>query len=86
MPDSIPSVEEVSDALCMFVAESMLAPGERVQPEDNLAEHGIESFALIEIVLFLERRFSRPLPLHLLTPDNTRSIAALSACYACLPA
>jgi acyl carrier protein len=46
-----------------------------------LSELGVNSFALIEMVLFLERQFGSAFPLSNLTPDNTATLTALSRSY-----
>ncbi|MFN8391094.1 MAG: acyl carrier protein [Bdellovibrionota bacterium] len=72
---------ELRSALEDFVRNS-LDDGSPVGAETPLADLGLDSFVLLEMVLFVERRFGIKTPLELLTPGNTRTIAALSECCA----
>ncbi len=68
--------------LCQFLSAEVLRTEQSVGPDDTLAELGVDSFSLMELVLFVERRFGVVLPMDRLTPENTRSIRTLSACVA----
>ncbi|MCB9680080.1 MAG: acyl carrier protein [Alphaproteobacteria bacterium] len=66
--------------LCSFLKTEVLAPGVHLDEDAPLAEVGVDSFSLMELVLFIERRFGIVLPMAALTPDNVRSVRALGAC------
>ena len=74
------SVEEISSALCLFLQENILAPDVVVTPDSELAIIGVDSFSLMEIILFIERRFGIILPPESLTPENTASVSNLTLC------
>ncbi len=74
------SAEEISCALCLFLQENILAPDVEVTPDTELAIIGVDSFSLMEIILFIERRFGLILPPESLTPENTTSVLNLSLC------
>ncbi len=79
--------EDIAAQLCGFLRERILAPGVPVTPDTDLSDIGVDSFALMELILFVERRYGLVLPPEALTPENLASVAALSRyCAARLPA
>ena len=74
------SAEEISSALCSFIQQNILAPDVEVTSDTELAIIGVDSFSLMEIILFIERRFGLILPPESLTPENTASVSNLSLC------
>lgn len=72
----------VGGELADFLATDVLAGGVRPGADDVLADLGVDSFALMEVVLFVERRYGVVLPLERLTPEHTRTVAALGRCVA----
>jgi acyl carrier protein len=47
-----------------------------------LSDAGVDSFALMELVLYLERRFGVVVPVDRLTREHTRTAHALGCCVA----
>ena len=74
--------EVISRELFSFLRENILAPEVEVHPETELHTIGIDSFSLMELILFIERNFGLILPPESLTPENTATVNALSACCA----
>jgi len=74
--------EEIESALIEFVRDNVVAKGVRVEPESVLREVGVDSYSVIEMVLFLERRFGIELPEEKLIPENLKSLRALAVCAA----
>ncbi|BCX82461.1 acyl carrier protein [Methylomarinovum caldicuralii] len=78
--------ETIAAELCEFLHERILAPGVAVTPETPLEDIGVDSFALMELILFVERRYGLVLPPEALVPEHLASVAALSHyCAAHLP-
>ncbi len=73
------STDEVASELCGFLRENVLAPNIEVTANTELGDIGVDSFSLMELVLFIERRFDLVLPAESLTPDNIASVGTLSA-------
>lgn len=73
------SAEEIASELCGFLRENILAPNVEVTVETTLAEIGVDSFSLMEVVLFIERKFALELPAESLSPENIASVGTLSA-------
>lgn len=72
----------IADDLTGFLTAELLAPGATVTPESELSELGVDSFALMEIILFVERRYGVVMPMEQLTPDAIRTVGTLSGCLA----
>lgn len=73
------SEEEIAQQLCAFLRENVLAPHIDVTSDTALSEIGVDSFSLMEVVLFIERKFGLELPAEALTPENIASVTTLSA-------
>lgn len=74
------SQSEVEEALLEFVHQNIVAPGVRVAASDVLKDIGVDSYSVIEMVLFIERRFGVSLPEEKLLPANLKSVEALARC------
>ncbi|MCX7086616.1 MAG: acyl carrier protein [Methylococcales bacterium] len=70
--------EEVASQLCDFLRANVLAGDVAVDADTELSHIGIDSFSLMELVLFIERRFGLELPAESLTPENIASVRCLS--------
>lgn len=73
------SAEEIANQLCVFLRENILAPQIEVTSDTALSEIGVDSFSLMELVLFIERQFGLELPAEALTPENIASVGTLSS-------
>lgn len=69
---------EIETELLTFAKESILAKGINIEADTVLKDIGIDSYSVIEMVLFIERKFGVVLPESMLIPDNLKSISALS--------
>ncbi len=74
--------EEVANALTAFINASIMARGHPVQPDDDLERAGLDSMALLRILLFIEAHFGFWIPDEDLVEENVRSPRAL-ATYIC---
>ena len=74
-------VEDITDKLCEFLTSQVLAEGVEVSGETVLADIGVDSFSLMEILLFLERSYGLVFPLEVLTPENIQTVSTLAECY-----
>lgn len=73
------SVEIIAAELCDFLRANVLAGEVVVTPETVLSQIGVDSFSLMELVLFIERRFGLELPAEALIPEHIASVSTLSA-------
>lgn len=74
------SQSEVEEALLEFVHQNIVASGVQVAAGDVLKDIGVDSYSVIEMVLFIERRFGVSLPEERLLPANLESVEALARC------
>jgi acyl carrier protein len=74
--------EAVAHALTAYVNAAIMAPGRPVRPDDEFETSGIDSMALLKILLFVETEFGFWPPDEDLVAENLRSPRAL-AHYIC---
>jgi acyl carrier protein len=74
--------DEIADALTAFINASIMARSHPVQPNDDLEVAGLDSMALLKVLLFVEAEFGFWIPDEDLVRDNLRSPRAL-ANYIC---
>jgi acyl carrier protein len=72
----------IADKLCQFARANFLAEGVEFNEHSPLAEAGIDSFALVELLLCSERTFGVRVPESHLTRHNLVSVATLASCIA----
>ncbi len=77
-----PDPKTISDKLCQFARANFLADGVEFNEHSPLAEVGIDSFALVELLLCSERTFGIRVPESHLTRNNLVSVATLAHCIA----
>ena len=73
--------KEITSAASLFVSEQMNLPSEGINAVTPLKELGMDSFRIIELVLFLERRTGLSFPDHAYTPENLKSVDSIVACF-----
>lgn len=72
---NVQSGERLQDEICRFLSSIL---GSDVGPCDDLRAKGLDSVAFLELVIFLERSLSIPLPLELVTAAPLTTAQALS--------
>ncbi|HVM50257.1 MAG TPA: phosphopantetheine-binding protein [Candidatus Acidoferrum sp.] len=77
-----PDPKTISEKLCEFARANFLADGVPFDEHSPLAEAGIDSFALVELLLCSERAFGVRVPESHLTRTNLVSVATLANCIA----
>ncbi len=73
-------LNHICEELCKFVSANLVAAEVVVENESSLTDLGLDSFATIEIVLFIERKFGVVIPDDMLTKENISSVSALANC------
>jgi acyl carrier protein len=74
--------DAVAGALTAFVNANIMARGRSIQPDDDFELMGIDSMALLKVLLFIEAEFGFWMPDEDLVPENLTSPRAL-AHYIC---
>ena len=74
--------EEVAAVLTAFINSSIMARGHPLQPDDDLELAGLDSMALLKVLLFIEAEFGFWIPDEDLVQENVRSPRTL-AIYIC---
>lgn len=69
-----------SEAIGFIAGQLDLSPGQ-ISADKELKSLGLDSFRIIELVLFLERKTGLSFPDHAYTPDNLRSLNSVVACF-----
>ena len=57
-----------------------MAEGVAVEADTSLTKLGLDSFSIIEIVLFVERQYGLTLPDEALSQENIQSASTLAKC------
>ncbi|MBS1928954.1 MAG: hypothetical protein IT254_01695 [Chitinophagaceae bacterium] len=71
--------EEISAILQQFIKTEILAGGKQIEENASLRQAGVDSFSIIEIILFIENRFNVLIPDEKLLPENFETLQQLSA-------
>jgi acyl carrier protein len=70
----------IAEQLCQFARTNFVADGAVFDEHSPLAEAGIDSFALFEMLLYGERAFGVRVPPSHLTRANLASVATIAGC------
>lgn len=76
------SIEVVTAAIVHFLNTEIMAASNSVTADDELAAAGVDSMALLKVLVFLEREFGMWIPDEDLTDDVITSARTLAA-YVC---
>jgi acyl carrier protein len=74
--------QNIARQLCQFAQTNFVADGIAFDENSPLAEAGIDSFALFEMLLYGERTFGVRVPPSHLTRNNLASVATMAGCIA----
>ncbi len=79
------SKEHISNELVKFIQTTILDSSITINAETQFKDIGIDSMSIIELVLFIERKFNIPLSDKDLIPENLKSVSTLTECtYKCM--
>ena len=71
-------VESIETDIITFLVNNIVAPNTVITATTVLRDIGIDSFSIVEIILFIERKYGVVIPDDQLIPENFRTIQALS--------
>jgi acyl carrier protein len=72
----------IAEQLCQFARKNLVADGADFNEHSPLAAAGIDSFSLVELLLFSERTFGISVPASHLTHEHLASLSSLARCIA----
>jgi acyl carrier protein len=71
--------KEIEKELLHFLKTSILAEKVDLSETDELRSIGVDSFSIVEIILFIERKFGLILPDNQLLPENFKSVESIAS-------
>jgi acyl carrier protein len=74
--------KKIAAQLCQFARTNFVAEGTDFDENSPLSQAGIDSFALVELLLFCERTLGVRVPDSHLTGANLASMSSLANCIA----
>ena len=74
------TLEVIQNDLIGFLRESITSENLEFNADTPLSSLGIDSFNLIQIILFIERHFKVSLPDTALTQENLKTVATVALC------
>jgi acyl carrier protein len=77
---AVPNKEDITNALLAFLKTSILEEDIDITAQTSFDQLGIDSLSIIELVLFIERKFQVIIPEDELLPENLNSVESLAAC------
>lgn len=72
--------EDISNELVKFVQTTIVDSSVTITAETQFKDIGIDSMSIIELVLFIERKFNVSLSDKDLIPENLKSVNTLAEC------
>lgn len=69
---------EIEKDIIHFLLNNIVAPETVLTPTTLLKDIGIDSFSIVEIILFIERKHGVVIPDEHLVPENFRTVQALA--------
>jgi acyl carrier protein len=79
-PETDPN--KIAARLCDFARKNFVAEGQEFDENSPISQAGIDSFALVELLLFCERDLGVRVPDSHLTGANLASMSSLAKCIA----
>lgn len=81
-PSAILDLPSLEQELLILVEEHLLGGADRLEPSTSLAAAGLDSMAIMQLLLLIEERFGLWLPEEDLTHENFASVRTLAAAVA----
>ena len=78
-----PTVDEIASTIVSFLNAEIMAPGHGVGRDDRLAAAGIDSMALLRVLLFIEGAYGFWVPDEDLVEGNVATAQALARYVTC---
>ena len=72
------NIEIIESDIITFLVNNIVAPNTVITTTTVVRDIGIDSFSIVEIILFIERKYGVVIPDDKLVPENFRTIQALA--------
>lgn len=72
------NIEIIESDIITFLVNNIVAPNTVITATTVVRDIGIDSFSIVEIILFIERKYGVVIPDDKLVPENFRTIQALA--------
>ena len=71
-------IKTIENDIIHFLEKNILTEGLTISAEKELRDVGIDSFSIVEIILFIERKYGFVIPDDKLIPDNFKTVNAIA--------
>jgi acyl carrier protein len=71
-------IEEVEKSLIKFLENNILGDEVAIDAKSSLAEIGVDSYSIVEILLFIERKYGFVIPDDYLKPENFNTVNSIA--------
>jgi acyl carrier protein len=71
-------IEAIERELTQFLEKNILTENVKITSDQELKAAGLDSFSIVEIILFIERKFGFVIPDEQLLPENFKTIQAIA--------
>lgn len=71
-------MEKTIEELKAFIQENILSGEIDLNANSSLKDLGVDSFSIVEIVLFVERKYNKLIPDHLMVPETFLTLEHLA--------
>lgn len=72
------SIEEVENSLIKFLENNILGEELTIDASSSLAQIGVDSYSIVEILLFIERKYGFVIPDEHLRPENFQNVNSIA--------
>lgn len=72
------NITEIESDIINFLQKNILAENVTLSADKSLRDVGIDSFTIVEIILFIERKYGLVIPDQHLIPENFKSVTCIA--------
>lgn len=70
--------EKIITEVQQFITNNIVSEEVIIEPDTLLQDAGIDSYSIVEIILFIERKYGLQVPNQMLVPENFESVNAIA--------
>jgi len=71
-------MEQIKEQLVFFLQNEIFDSSIRIDPDTDLFETGFDSFSLVKLLVFIEKKYNLRIPEEKLTEDTLRDVNRIS--------